>query len=327
MEGYCMPEEEAKVVRALPGNNVCADCSTRNPSWASVSHGSLVCLECSGKHRGLGVHISFVRSVDMDSWSEKQLQLMRHGGNDKLNGFLREKGLPLDSMSVSEKYHSPYCQLYRDRLLAEVEGRPLPTEPPVQAVSATSIPSDADRSTIQRLPGETDEQYIARQRENKARAQERIQSSGRRMEGLGSDTAYDPSTGTYRGFGGGSSGSGINFDEWSSSLSSSFAQVRETASQTFQSIQQSEVGQSVSRNVDKVREQINSSQLASDVKKGAGEGWDTIRTQTQSGWDFLRSSTESFWTMASEQTKELSGALGLDQTHPSEQQQQQQHQQ
>jgi Putative GTPase activating protein for Arf len=43
---------------------ICCDCNSKSPQWASVSYGCFMCLECSGKHRGLGVHISFVRCAE-----------------------------------------------------------------------------------------------------------------------------------------------------------------------------------------------------------------------------------------------------------------------
>lgn len=50
------------------GNDKCADCSSKKPKWASINLGIMLCIECSGIHRSLGVHISKVRSVTLDDW-------------------------------------------------------------------------------------------------------------------------------------------------------------------------------------------------------------------------------------------------------------------
>ena len=52
----------------VPGNDKCADCGSKKPKWASINLGIMLCIECSGIHRSLGVHISKVRSVTLDDW-------------------------------------------------------------------------------------------------------------------------------------------------------------------------------------------------------------------------------------------------------------------
>ncbi len=48
----------------MAGNGACADCGAPDPDWASLNLGVLLCIECSGVHRRLGVHISKVQLRD-----------------------------------------------------------------------------------------------------------------------------------------------------------------------------------------------------------------------------------------------------------------------
>uniref|UniRef100_A0A4W5NTU5 Arf-GAP with coiled-coil, ANK repeat and PH domain-containing protein n=1 Tax=Hucho hucho TaxID=62062 RepID=A0A4W5NTU5_9TELE len=96
-------------IQCLPGNEYCCDCGQADPRWASINLGILLCIECSGIHRSLGVHCSKVRSLTLDSWEPELLKLMCELGNSVINhiyeGACEEQGLkkPGPSSSRQEK--------------------------------------------------------------------------------------------------------------------------------------------------------------------------------------------------------------------------------
>jgi hypothetical protein len=91
------PEARAAVqaLMALPENAICADCKKRPTKWASSTLGVFICLECSGVHRSLGTHITFIRSCTLDGWTPDQVRVMRRVGNANGNAWWEAK-LPAD---------------------------------------------------------------------------------------------------------------------------------------------------------------------------------------------------------------------------------------
>ncbi|XP_026723028.1 arf-GAP with SH3 domain, ANK repeat and PH domain-containing protein 1-like [Athene cunicularia] len=90
-------------VRGLPGNRECCDCSAPDPTWLSINLGILICIECSGIHRQMGVHLSRIQSLSLDKLSTSELLLARNIGN---SGFNKIMEVNLPSFSLKPTVHS-----------------------------------------------------------------------------------------------------------------------------------------------------------------------------------------------------------------------------
>ncbi|KAK0752336.1 putative GTPase activating protein for Arf-domain-containing protein [Schizothecium vesticola] len=108
-----------ELVQTVPGNNFCADCQTRNPSWASWSLGIFLCMRCAAIHRKLGTHISKVKSLSMDSWSNEQVENMRKVGNASSNKTYNPQNkkvqLPVDADEIDGAMERYIRQKYMNR--------------------------------------------------------------------------------------------------------------------------------------------------------------------------------------------------------------------
>jgi hypothetical protein len=110
---HSFPPACLSMLKNLEGNHRCIDCREHNPQWAAVRYGALLCLNCSGHHRSMGVQVSTVRSITMDEWSLEEVISMLEGGNAQLSGFFSRHALTEDAV-VTKKSN---CVITRDNVM------------------------------------------------------------------------------------------------------------------------------------------------------------------------------------------------------------------
>ncbi|XP_055733344.1 stromal membrane-associated protein 2 isoform X1 [Salvelinus fontinalis] len=108
---------------SLEENKFCADCKSKGPRWASWNLGIFICIRCAGIHRNLGVHISRVKSVNLDQWTQEQIQCVQEMGNAKARRlyeaflpecFIRPETDQSAEMFIRDKYDK---KKYMDKVL------------------------------------------------------------------------------------------------------------------------------------------------------------------------------------------------------------------
>jgi hypothetical protein len=148
-DDFFVPNE--KILSSLfKANPYCVDCGENRPDWASINLCMMICINCSGIHRSLGTHISKVRSLHLDKWSNTLVTLLKEIGNVKANEIWEEKLLLIlekdssSSSSASIRKEGDVLKLSRKLQMIRSKLNLLPT-------TSESLTAMEERETFIRL--------------------------------------------------------------------------------------------------------------------------------------------------------------------------------
>uniref|UniRef100_A0A673XX24 G protein-coupled receptor kinase interacting ArfGAP 2b n=1 Tax=Salmo trutta TaxID=8032 RepID=A0A673XX24_SALTR len=98
--------------KRLRSREVCADCSSQGPCWASVNRGVLICDECCSVHRGLGRHSSQVRHLTHTPWPPSQLQMVQKLYSNGANSIWEHSLLDPSSITSGKRKANPQDRVH-----------------------------------------------------------------------------------------------------------------------------------------------------------------------------------------------------------------------
>uniref|UniRef100_A0A673MNF5 ARF GTPase-activating protein GIT2-like n=1 Tax=Sinocyclocheilus rhinocerous TaxID=307959 RepID=A0A673MNF5_9TELE len=101
--------------KRLRNSEVCADCSSSDPHWASVNRGVLICDECCGVHRSLGRHNSQVRHLSNTAWPPTQLQMVQTLYNNGANAIWEHTLLDPSSITSGKRKPNPQDKVHPNK--------------------------------------------------------------------------------------------------------------------------------------------------------------------------------------------------------------------
>lgn len=173
--GFSSYELIQKVYQADDANTRCADCGEERPEWCSINLGVFLCIgkyyqrgggsgernigavsqyaytsllatitECSGIHRGLGSHISKIRSLTLDSntFTPEVIEMLLSIGNTRANAVWDAcnacSTTPMDSRDSKVDY---IVGKYQDRIFTNQNAANEATTPQQQLFDAIRINS------------------------------------------------------------------------------------------------------------------------------------------------------------------------------------------
>lgn len=122
------------------GNKSCADCGVNNVNWVNTMFGTFYCGECARNHR-----IVFpkshnnVKSLEASNFKNKELALMKAGGNDNFHHFLGSYGIKHNTTSLESKYLFNCVVYYIKRLITTSKGKEFKHERPIREEGLRSV--------------------------------------------------------------------------------------------------------------------------------------------------------------------------------------------